>query len=52
MPLENSMLIAAAGMKAQGARLRVIAENVANANSTAQQPLPPENRNVPQYLRS
>lgn len=38
MPLENSMLIAASGMKAQGARLRVIAENVANANSTAQQP--------------
>src|SRR3546814_20502230 len=29
------MFIAASGMKAQGARLKVIAENMANANSTA-----------------
>jgi len=36
--IENSMKIAAAGMRAQGTRIRVIAENMANANSTAATP--------------
>ena len=33
-----SMFIAGSGMRAQGARLRVISENLANADSTAQAP--------------
>jgi flagellar basal-body rod protein FlgC len=36
--LAKSMNISAAGMKAQGERLRVISENVANAGSTALSP--------------
>ncbi len=36
--LTNSMQISAAGLKAQGERLRVIAENIANAGSTALTP--------------
>jgi len=36
--LMKSMSISAAGMKAQGTRLRVIAENLANAGSTAVTP--------------
>lgn len=36
--LLKSMNISAAGMKAQGTRLRVISENVANAGSTALDP--------------
>jgi flagellar basal-body rod protein FlgC len=35
MDLGTSMLIAASGMRAQSTRMRVIAENIANANSTA-----------------
>ena len=38
MDLEKSLNISAAGMRAQGTRLRVISENIANANSTAQTP--------------
>jgi flagellar basal-body rod protein FlgC len=38
MDLERSMRIAAAGMKAQSARLRVTAENLANAESTSRMP--------------
>lgn len=38
MDLGKSMRIAAAGMAAQGTRLRVVAENLANADSTAQVP--------------
>jgi flagellar basal-body rod protein FlgC len=38
MDLMKSMKISASGMKAQGLRLRVIAENIANADSTAQSP--------------
>ena len=38
MDFSNSLDIAAAGMKVQGARLRVIAENVANADTTATAP--------------
>jgi flagellar basal-body rod protein FlgC len=33
--LESAMSIAASGLRAQSARLRIIAENVANADSTA-----------------
>lgn len=36
--LVKSMNVSAAGMKAQGTRLRVISENVANAGSTAVTP--------------
>ena len=35
MDLATSMIIAASGMRAQSGRMRVIAENIANANSTA-----------------
>jgi flagellar basal-body rod protein FlgC len=38
MDLVKSIRISAAGMKAQGMRLRVIAENLANAESLAQTP--------------
>lgn len=31
----DSLVISASGMRAQGARLRIIAENIANADSTA-----------------
>ena len=36
--LSSSMQISAAGLKAQGERLRVISENIANAGSTALSP--------------
>lgn len=36
--LQASMMISAAGMRAQGQRVKVIAENVANAQSTADTP--------------
>lgn len=36
--LSKSMQISAAGMKVQSARLRVVSENMANANSTGQFP--------------
>ncbi|MDE3060116.1 MAG: flagellar basal body rod protein FlgC [Pseudomonadota bacterium] len=36
--LADSLQIAAAGMHAQGDRLRVVAENIANADSTASTP--------------
>ncbi len=35
MDLSTAMAIAASGMKAQSARLRVTAQNLANAESTA-----------------
>lgn len=38
MSLADTLLISAAGMRAQGDRLRVVAENIANANSTALTP--------------
>ncbi|NYZ11665.1 flagellar basal body rod protein FlgC [Azospirillum sp. RWY-5-1] len=38
MDLQNVMAISASGMKAQGVRLKVIAENLANANTTAETP--------------
>lgn len=36
--LNNSMYIAANGMKVQGDRLRVVAQNIANAESTGETP--------------
>ncbi len=38
MDLVKALKLSAAGMKAQGTRLRVIAENLANAESTADRP--------------
>lgn len=38
MNLKDAMKISAAGMQAQGQRLRVISENLANSDSTAQTP--------------
>jgi flagellar basal-body rod protein FlgC len=38
MDMNASLLIAASGMRAQSNRMRIIAENIANANSTAQTP--------------
>lgn len=38
MDFIKSLAIAASGMKAQSGRMRVISENLANANSTAQSP--------------
>lgn len=38
MDLMKSLQISASGMRAQGTRLRVISENLANAQSTAQVP--------------
>ena len=38
MDLNKSMEIAASGMKAQGSRIKVIAENLANADSVAESP--------------
>ena len=36
MDLNDSLFIAAAGMRAQGERLRVISENLANADSVGE----------------
>jgi flagellar basal-body rod protein FlgC len=36
MDLKESLMISAAGMKVQGERLRVVAENLANADSVAE----------------
>lgn len=38
MDLYKAMSVSAAGMKAQGTRLKVISENLANANTTAETP--------------
>ncbi len=38
MDITKAMEISAAGMKAQGSRIKVIAENLANAESTAEAP--------------
>lgn len=38
MDLYQSMAVSASGMKAQGSRLKVISENLANANTTAETP--------------
>lgn len=38
MQLSDALAIASSGMKAQGDRLRVVAENIANADSTGRTP--------------
>ncbi len=38
MDLQKSLEVAAAGMRAQGMRIRVVSENIANAGSTAETP--------------
>lgn len=38
MDLIKSMVVAASGLKAQSGRMRIIAENIANADSTSQVP--------------
>ena len=38
MDLNQAMQLAAAGMKVQGARMRLVAQNLANADSTALAP--------------
>lgn len=50
MEMMKSMLIAAAGMRAQAERWRVIAENLANASSTATKPgEDPYRRKIPVF---
>lgn len=46
----NSLKIAASGLKAQSGRMRVISENIANADSTAREPGgDPYRRKVPTF---
>jgi flagellar basal-body rod protein FlgC len=46
----KSIAIAASGLRAQAGRMRVIAENIANADSTAQRPgLEPYRRKIPTF---
>jgi len=52
MDLMASMKIAAAGLKAQSGRMRVIAENLANANSTAKSSNEdPYRRKIPSFTQ-
>ncbi len=53
MDFIKSMFIAASGLKAQTGRMRVIAENIANADSTGQKPDDdPYRRKVPTFTNS
>jgi len=53
MDLLTSMKIAASGLKAQSGRMRVIAENLANANSTAQKAgEDPYRRRIPTFTQA
>jgi len=50
MDFLKSISIAASGLRAQAGRLRIISENIANADSTAQQPgSDPYRRKVPTF---
>lgn len=50
MDFLKSMAIAASGLRAQSGRMRVISENVANAESTAQRPgANPYRRKIPTF---
>src|ERR1044072_5018261 len=50
MDFLKSMAIAASGLKAQSGRMRVIAENIANSDSTAQRPGgDPYRRKIPTF---
>ena len=52
MDLMASMKLAAAGLKAQSGRMRVIAENLANSNSTASEPgADPYRRRIPTFTQ-
>ena len=52
MDLIASMKLAAAGLKAQSSRMRVISENIANAGSTAKAPgEEPYRRKIPTFRR-
>src|ERR1700730_14407013 len=47
----KSLAIAASGLRAQAGRMRVISENIANADSTAQQPGgDPYRRKIPSFI--
>lgn len=49
----RSLHIAASGMQAQSGRMRIVAENIANANSTAQTPNEePYRRKIPTFRAS
>ncbi|MEM9122273.1 MAG: flagellar basal body rod protein FlgC [Pseudomonadota bacterium] len=50
MDILSSMMISASGMKAQSSRMRIVAENLANANSTALSPEgDPYRRRMPSF---
>jgi flagellar basal-body rod protein FlgC len=50
MDFMKSIAIAASGLRAQAGRMRVIAENIANADSTAQRPgVDPYRRKIPTF---
>ena len=50
MDFLKSMAIAASGLRAQSGRMRVISENIANADSTAQRPgANPYRRKIPTF---
>jgi flagellar basal-body rod protein FlgC len=50
MDLLKSMMVAASGLKAQSGRMRIIAENIANADSTATKPGgDPYRRKIPTF---
>ena len=50
MDFLKSIAIAASGLRAQAGRMRVIAENIANADSTAQRPgAEPYRRKIPTF---
>jgi flagellar basal-body rod protein FlgC len=50
MDFVKSMAIAASGLRAQAGRMRVISENIANADSTATQPgADPYRRRIPTF---
>jgi flagellar basal-body rod protein FlgC len=52
MDFLKTINIAASGLKAQSGRMRVIAENVANADSTAERPgADPYRRKIPTFSR-
>lgn len=50
MDLIKSLMVSASGLKAQNGRMRIIAENVANANSTGRTPQDdPYRRKIPTF---
>lgn len=53
MDFTKSIAIAASGLKAQAGRMRIIAENIANADSTADKPgIDPYRRKIPTFQHS